>query len=85
MDLALFILFLLALVGLFIYLVMWERRIKNRYKARAESLLEMSDPDPREVKETIKHLRLYAGRVAKDKEAMELVSLLQGKFPHLLQ
>lgn len=84
MDTALFILMIVALVGLFILLTKSEARTKNRYKEKAESLLAISDPDLKEVRETIKHLRLYGGRIIKDKDALKLANNLAEKYGHLL-
>ena len=84
MDIAVFILIIAALVGLYILLTKSETRTKNRYKEKAESLLELKDPDPKEVRETIKYLRLYGGRIFKDKEAFRLADNLREKYGHLL-
>ena len=84
MDIAVFNLIIIALVGLFIFLTKWETRTKNSYKEKAESLLELSDPDLKEVLETIKYLRLYGGRIFKDKDALRLANNLREKYGHLL-
>ena len=84
MDIAVFIVIILVLVGLFIFLIRWESRIKRRYKAKALTLLDMGDPNPVEVRDTIKNLRLYMGRLRKDKEAQSLIISLQDKYGHLL-
>jgi hypothetical protein len=84
MDIAIFILIIVALIGLFIVLMQWESRIKRRYKEKAISLLNMNDPNPKDVRETIKNLRLYVGKIRKDKEAQKLVGNLQDKYGHLL-
>ena len=85
MDILLFVIFVLVLVALFIFLLRWEKRIKARYKDKAVFMLEMTDsPDPKEVKETIKYLRLYSGRIRKDHEALNLIRSLQNKYDHML-
>ena len=84
MDLAIFIIVIVVLIGLFIFLRKWEYKIKTRYKDKAADLLDMGDPNPTEVRETIRCLRLYSGRIKKDKEAVGLVSRLQSKYGHLL-
>ena len=84
MDIAVFILIIIALVALFIYLTKSETRTKNRYKEKAESLLETHDPDRKDVRETIKYLRLYSGRIFRDKEALRLADNLREKHGHLL-
>jgi hypothetical protein len=85
MDIAVFILIIIALVGLFILLTRSEAGTKNRHKEKAESLLATSDaPDTKEVRETIKYLRLYSGRIFKDKEALRLADNLREKYGHLL-
>ena len=83
MDLVLFILVIVVLVGLFYLLTRWESNIKKKYKEKAVRLLETPDPDFNEVKETIKQLRLYGGRIWKDKEVVNLVAQLQDKYGHL--
>ncbi|HEY98145.1 MAG TPA: hypothetical protein G4O16_08220 [Dehalococcoidia bacterium] len=84
MDIFLFILVIIGMVGVFYLLTRWEKRTKNTYKEKAANLLLASDPDPKEVRDTIKNLRLYAGRFFKDKEAIRLLTELQDKHGHLL-
>jgi hypothetical protein len=84
MDTFYFVLIILALVGIFLLLVRWEKRSKKNYKEKANDLLLTSDPDPKELVDTIKNLRLYAGHFRKDKEAISLVTALQNKHGHLL-
>ena len=85
MDIFFIIVFILVLLGLFIFLIRWEKRIKARYKDKAIIMLETTiDPDPKEVREIIKFLRLYGGRIKKDHEALNLVRSLQDKYNHLL-
>jgi len=83
-DLALFILLIVVLIVLFVMLMRWEKRIKIRYKDKATELLDMDDPNPKDVQDTIKHLHLYSGRIKRDKEALALISSLQSKYGHLL-
>jgi hypothetical protein len=84
MDLFLFILIIVGMAGIFYLLVRWEKRTKKDYKEKAANLLLTSDPDPREVKDTIKNLHLYSGRFRKDKEAVSLITELQDKHGHLI-
>ena len=84
MDIAVFILIFVVLVGLFVILSKSETRTKNKYKDKAKSLLGTHDPDRKEVWETIKFLRLYAGRFFKDKDALKLAENLREKHGHLL-
>ena len=84
MDIAIFVIIILALAGLFYFVMRWEGRVKRRYKEKAISLLDMRDPDPKDVRDTIKNLRLYIGKIKKDKEAKKLVIDLQDKHGHLL-
>ena len=84
MDLFLFIMVIVGMAGIFYLLMRWEKRTKKDYKEKAANLLLTSDPDPREVKDTIKNLHLYAGRFKKDKEAVNLITQLQDKHGHLL-
>ena len=84
MDLFLFIMVIVGMAGIFYLLVRWEKRTKKDYKEKAANLLLTSDPDPREVKDTIKNLHLYSGRLKKDKEAVNLITQLQDKHGNLL-
>ncbi len=84
MDVFYFIVIIVGMVGIFYLLVRWEKRTKKDYKEKAANLLLTSDPDPREVKDTIKNLHLYAGHFKKDKEAINLITDLQDKHGHLL-
>lgn len=84
MDIVIFILLIVALAGLFIFLMRWESRVKRKYKQKAIALLDMGDPNPAEVKETIKNLRLYTGKIKRDREAIGLIGSLQSKYGHLL-
>lgn len=53
-----------------------EKRTKNRWKLTAYKLLEEKDPNPEKVKETVKFLRIYGGRISKDPEFTHLDKLL---------
>ena len=75
-----FFLFLLVMVALLILLIRVDRRTRNRYKKTAYRLLETDNPDTKEVRNTIKGLRLYGGRIRKDKESAQLVNRLLNKF-----
>ena len=77
-------LIILALIGIMIFLSRLDTRTKNKYKTSAYEMLEMSDPDRKQLKECIKGLRLYGGRIKKDKEARELVTRLLQKHGSLL-
>jgi hypothetical protein len=85
MDYFIFVLIILALFGIIFLLNRYEKRIKARFKKTAYGLLETPEPDPRVVRETIRGLRLYGGRLFKDKECTQLVDRLQVKFDSLLR
>ena len=85
MDYLAFILFILALVGLFIFLRKLDAKDKNKFKKAAYNLLETSDPDPKEVKNTLRGLRLYGGKFRKDKEFMLLIKRLHDKYEGILR
>ena len=76
MDYVIFILIVLALVLIIVFLNRIEKRIKARFKKTAYGLLETARPTSKEMKETIKGLRLYSGRWFKDKECTQLVQRL---------
>ncbi len=80
MDYALFILLIVVLVGATILLRRSDIRTKNKYRKAAYRLLEKSNPDPKELKVTIKYLRLYGGRWRKDKEFVQLATRLIDKL-----
>jgi len=80
MDYLFFILIILALVLIIVLLNRTEKRIKARIKKTAYGLLETARPTPKEMKDTIKGLRLYGGRWFKDKECAQLVQRLLAKW-----
>ena len=84
MDYFYFFLVILVLIGVIVLLSRIDTRTKNKYKTSAYEMLEMSDPDRKQLKECIKGLRLYGGRIKKDKEARELVNRLLQKHGNLL-
>jgi hypothetical protein len=75
-----FALIIIGLVGIIFLLNRYEKSIKVRFKKTAYGLLEAERPDLKEVKQTIKGLRLYGGRWFKDKECIQLVARLQDKY-----
>jgi hypothetical protein len=80
MDYVLFILLIIILIVAVILLRRSDIRTKNKYKKAAYSLLEMPNPDPAKIKDTIKYLRLYGGRWRKDKEFAQLATRLIDKL-----
>ena len=84
MDYVYFILVILALIAIFIFLMKLDRKAKNSYKVNAYELLETDYPNPKQVKECIRGLRLYGGHIRKDKEAHELVRKLIDKHGHVM-
>lgn len=80
MDYVYFILVILFF-GFLLYLISrFDRKVKNRHRKTAYSLLEMDNPDPKEVKNTIKGLHLYGGRWRKNKEFQQLIMRLHDKL-----
>jgi hypothetical protein len=84
MDYFYFALIILALVAVFVFLMRLDNKAKNNYKTDAYELLENTCPDPKKVKNCIRGLRLYSGRIKKDKEAKELIGLLLDKHGNVL-
>ena len=80
MDYLYFILIIVALVLIIVLLNRIEKTIKARFKKTAYGLLETTRPTSKEMKETIKGLRLYGGRWLKDKECAQLVQRLLAKW-----
>jgi hypothetical protein len=80
MDYVIFILIIIVLVLVIVLLNRIEKRTKLNLKKTAYRLLEEKSPTPKEIKATIKGLRLYGGRIIKDKECVQLVSRLLKKL-----
>ena len=80
MEYLTFVLLILFLVFLLFVLARVEKGTKNKWRKTAYDLLETAKPDRAELLKTIKHLRLYGGRLRKDKEFMQLISRLQDKL-----
>ena len=77
------ILMLLFLVFLLFLITGIDRRTKNKWRKTAYDMLEMETPEKEEVIKTIKYLRLYGGRLRKDKEFSQLISRLQDRLASL--
>ena len=80
MEYVTFILLILFLGFLLVLLARIDRRTKNKWRKSAYDLLEIGNPDPQEIVKTIKHLRLYGGRIRRDKEFIQLITRLQEKL-----
>jgi hypothetical protein len=80
MDYAIFALIIIALVLVIILLNRIEKKTKLNLKKTAYTLLEAVEPTPKDIMDTIKGLRLYGGRLRKDKECIELVKRLVDKL-----
>jgi len=77
-EIFVFILIVIALAVSIWQLNRSEKRTKNKWKLSAYKLLEEEKPDPKKVRETIKFLRIYGGRISKDPEFTQLDTLLCG-------
>jgi Tfp pilus assembly protein PilV len=75
-DIVIFVVIILALIGIMILLNRSETRAKNKHKIAAYNLLEEKNPDPKKIKDTIRLLRLYGGRFRKDQEFVQLITML---------
>jgi hypothetical protein len=75
-EIVAFILIVIVLAVSIWLLIRSEKRTKNKWKLTAYKLLEEKNPDPKKVKETIKFLRIYGGRINKDHEFTQLDILL---------
>ncbi|OGO06651.1 MAG: hypothetical protein A2Y92_05190 [Chloroflexi bacterium RBG_13_57_8] len=85
MDFFYFALIILVLAGIIFLLNRVEKGIKSRFKKSAYALLETDRPDPKEVRDTIRGLHLYGGRLFKDKECVQLVDRLLMKHGSFLR
>jgi hypothetical protein len=83
MDYFCFALIILALVAAILLLRRADIKTKNKYKKDAYRLLETPNPDPKEIKNTLKFLNLYAGRWRKDQEFLELIRRLLEKLDNI--
>jgi len=85
MDYLYFFLIVFGLVAIMYLLIRLEKGTKMKYKKTAYSLLEATKPGAKEIRDTIKGLRIYGGRWFKDKEAYQLVERLQIKYDSLYE
>jgi hypothetical protein len=85
MDYFIFVLIILAVIGIIVLLNRYEKSIKVRYKKTAYNLLETERPSSKEIRDTIRGLRLYGGRWFKDQECVQLVNRLQIKYDSLYE
>jgi hypothetical protein len=80
MDYFIFALIIIGLVFIIVLLNRIEKKTKLGLKKTAYRLLDEVNPTPKEIEDTIKGLRLYGGRLFKDKECVQLVSRLVEKL-----
>ena len=80
MEYLIFGLIILFLVFVLLLITRLDGRIKNKWRKSAYSLLEMANPDSEEIIKTIKNLRLYGGRIRRDKELKQLIARLHDKL-----
>ena len=83
MELAILIIILIILAVLVIGLPIVLAKAKKEYKKDAYRLLKKSNPNPKDVKETINSLNRYVGRWSKDEEAAQLIKRLMDKLDQL--
>jgi len=58
-------------------------KAKKENKKGCLQLLKKSNPNPKDIKETIKGLNRYVGRWSKDEEAAQLIKRLMDKLDQL--
>jgi len=73
------VLFVVLLIGLRIVL----SKAKKEYKKDAYRLLDKSNTNTKDIKETIKALNNYVGRWKKDEEAAQLIKRLMDKLEQM--
>jgi hypothetical protein len=71
-----FVLVILAIAAALWLLYRSEKRTKKKWKLTAYRLLEEKNPDPKKIKDTIRFIRIYGGRISKDPEFTHLDKLL---------
>ncbi|OGN95264.1 MAG: hypothetical protein A2Y89_02015 [Chloroflexi bacterium RBG_13_51_18] len=77
-DILFFIGLILLLAGAVYLLHRIDVKEKNKHKIHAYNLLDKDNPDPKDIKNSIRLLSAYGGRFRKDQEFMELKKLLSG-------
>jgi len=80
MEYVIFILLILFLGFLLILIAGIDRRTKNKWRKTAYGLLENEHPDRKEIVKAIKNLRLYGGRIRRDKEFKQLITRLHDRL-----
>jgi hypothetical protein len=80
MDYVYFFGFIAILIVAYIFVTRAENNNKKKFKKHAYQLLDEANPNPREVKTTIRHLGLYRGRWRKDREISQLIDRLIAKL-----
>jgi hypothetical protein len=70
----------LVLVGAWVLVNRIDKRAKERYRRDAYRILDTENPTEKELKETLRGLSLYGGRIKKDQEFEELKRRLSSKF-----
>ena len=83
MEPAIWIIVLIILLVLVIGLLVVLSKAKKEYKKDAYRLLKKSNPNSKDIKETIKALNRYVGRWSKDEEAVQLIRRLMDKLDQL--
>jgi hypothetical protein len=79
-DYLIFIVVILALVFILVLLNRSQKKDKEKYRRQALRLLDESYPSEKELKDTLRHLKLYAGRLKKDPELYQLMERLMEKL-----
>jgi ABC-type multidrug transport system fused ATPase/permease subunit len=80
MEYLYFALFVVFLVAMLVLLSRIEARAKRRQRKAAYDLLERPDPSEKEIRQTIRGLRLYEGHWRKDKEFSQLAARLKERL-----
>lgn len=80
MDYLWFIIMIVVLVGAWILVNRFDKRAKQRYRRDAYRVLDLDNPSDAEVKDVLRGLALYGGRVRKDKEFVELIKKISLKM-----
>jgi len=75
-DIVSFVLLILVLTGFSYLLFRIDVSAKKKHKMTAYNLLDKENPDPKKIKDSIRLLRLYGGRLRKDPECSQLIDLL---------
>jgi hypothetical protein len=85
MDYVYFGLFVIIVILLAAAIFKSSAKAKEKYKQDAYRLLDLSDPNPKELENTMKNLHRYTGHSDRDQEAKQLIKRLIERLDQLAE